>query len=155
SPFVDFSNALFCDRAVIGGWARSTEPILPYTTCETMDAGWCWQIEHEQFINRGYVYGSRFLDEDAARTEFLRKNPKIANEPRVVKFRSGRYARSWVGNVVAIGNASGFVEPLEATALGVINAAAGTLSDVLADTAGGDSGCVLSLFSVYTQAVCG
>jgi tryptophan halogenase len=52
--------------------------------------------------------------------EFLRKNPKVANEPCVVKFRSGRYARNWVGNVVGIGHAAGFVEPLEATALQVI-----------------------------------
>lgn len=117
-PFIDFSNNLFCDRAVIGGWNRGDEPILPYTTCETMDHGWCWQIEHETFINRGYVYSSPFVSDEEALAEFLRRNPKVSTEPRVVKFRSGRYERGWVGNVVAIGNSSGFVEPLEATALG-------------------------------------
>ena len=55
----------------------------------------------------------------------------MANEPRVVKFRSGRYARNWVGNVVGIGNAVGFVEPLEATALQVICVEASTLADSL------------------------
>jgi tryptophan halogenase len=117
-PFVDFSNNLFCDRAVIGGWQRTDEPILPYTTCETMDRGWAWQIEHETFINRGYVYSSPFVSDDEALAELLRKNPKISTTPRVVKFRSGHYRRCWIGNVVAIGNSSGFVEPLEATALG-------------------------------------
>jgi tryptophan halogenase len=54
-----------------------------------------------------------------------------------------------VGNVVAIGNASGFVEPLEATALAVINAAAGTLCDVLADTAGELHPTALDIFNRY------
>ncbi len=116
-PFESFSDALFCDRAVIGGWERADEPILPYTTAETMNHGWCWQIEHETFINRGYVYSSKFVSDDDALTEFFEKNPKVTTKPRVVKFRSGRYQRNWVGNVVAVGNASGFVEPLEATAL--------------------------------------
>ncbi len=119
-PFRSFSEGLFCDRAVIGGWEREDEPILAYTTAETMDHGWCWQIEHEHFINRGYVYASDFVDDDAALAEFLKRNPKVSNEPRVVRFRSGRYERNWVGNVVAVGNASGFVEPLEATALAQI-----------------------------------
>jgi tryptophan halogenase len=69
-PYVSFSNALFCDRAVVGGWERTFEPILPYTTCETMDAGWAWQIEHEHYINRGYVFSSQFISDDDARAEF-------------------------------------------------------------------------------------
>jgi tryptophan halogenase len=134
-PFRSYGDVLFCDRAVIGGWARAGEPILPYTTCETMDAGWCWQIEHEHFINRGYVYGSSFISDDDAREELLRKNPKIAPEAtRVVKFRSGRHARMWVDNVCAIGNAYGFVEPLEATALGTIAAQAVSLASSLEDS---------------------
>ena len=116
-PFVTYERSLFCDRAVIGGWERTTEPLLPYTVAETMEAGWAWQIEHEHHINRGYVYSSQAISDEAACEEFLRKNPKAPRTPRVVKFRSGRYGRMWVDNVVAIGNAAGFVEPLEATAL--------------------------------------
>lgn len=119
-PFVSYDRALFCDRAVIGGWERTTEPILPYTIAETMDAGWAWQIDHEHHINRGYVYCSQAISDEAACEEFLRKNPKAPKSPRGVKFRSGRYQRLWVDNVVAIGNSAGFVEPLEATALMVI-----------------------------------
>ena len=119
-PFVDYDRSLFCDRAVVGGWERTTEPILPYTTAETMDAGWAWQIEHEHHVNRGYVYSSQAISDDEACAEFRRKNPKVPESPRVVKFRSGRYRRLWVDNVVAIGNAGGFVEPLEATALMVV-----------------------------------
>ena len=118
-PYVSYDRSLFCDRAVVGGWERTTEPILPYTTAETMDAGWAWQIEHEHHINRGYVYASQSISDEAACEEFLRKNPKAPASPRVVKFRSGRYRRLWAENVVAIGNSGGFVEPLEATALTV------------------------------------
>jgi tryptophan halogenase len=118
-PLVSFASSLFCDRAVVGGWPRGDEPVLPYTTAETMDAGWCWQIEHEHRINRGYVYSSGFISDEGAEREFRAKNPKV-EATRVVKFVSGRYARSWVKNVVAIGNASGFVEPLESTSLAFI-----------------------------------
>lgn len=132
-PFCSFADTLFCDRAIIGGWEREDEPIHPYTTAETMDAGWCWQIEHENYINRGYVYGSDFMDDDKALDELQKKNPRIKTAPRVIKYRSGRYARNWVGNVVGIGNAVGFVEPLEATALQVIAVQTSSLADALLD----------------------
>jgi tryptophan halogenase len=120
-PFFSFSSSLFNDRAMVGSWPRGEdEPILPYTTAETMDCGWCWKIEHETEINRGYVYSSSAISDDAAREEFQRKNPKAQIRDRIVKFRSGRYQRAWVDNVMAVGNACGFVEPLESTALMVI-----------------------------------
>ena len=130
-PYESFGKTLFCDRAVVGGWERTNEPILPYTTAEQMDAGWCWQIEHENHINRGYVYASDMISDDKAAEEFLKKNPKAPKNPRVVKFRSGRYRRMWVDNVVAVGNAGGFVEPLEATALMIVCSHCKTLVDFL------------------------
>ena len=130
-PFVSFDRSLFCDRAVVGGWERTDEPILPYTTAETMEAGWAWQIEHEHHVNRGYVYSSQAISDDEAAAEFLRKNPKVPAAPRLVKFRSGYYRRQWVENVGAIGNAGGFVEPLEATALMIVCAQTQTLVEML------------------------
>jgi tryptophan 7-halogenase len=119
-PFVSFKQSLFCDRAVVGGWDRSSDEVIkPYTTAQTMNAGWSWQIEHENRINRGYVYSSAFITDDQARREFIDANAKIT-QTRVVKFISGRYARAWVENVVAIGNSGGFVEPLESTSLAII-----------------------------------
>jgi tryptophan halogenase len=147
--YLSYSDALFCDRAIIAGWPRTDEPIKPYTVAETMDAGWCWQIEHENWINRGYVYSSPFISDEEARAEFFRKNPKIANEPRVVKFRSGRYLRNWVGNVVAVGNAVGFVEPLEATALQVICVEASTLADSLIDSLCEPTPTLIELYNRY------
>jgi tryptophan halogenase len=119
-PYESFSRFLFCDRAIVGSWERTTEPVLPYTTAETMDCGWAWRIDHEHHINRGYVYSSNAISDDAAAAEFLRKNPKLPASPWMVKYRSGRLRRAWVDNVVTIGNSGGFVEPLESTALMVV-----------------------------------
>ncbi len=134
-PFVSFDKSLFCDRAVIGGWERGPdEPILPYTTAETMDSGWAWRIDHEHLINRGYVYCSDAISDEAAAEEFQRKNPKARVEPKIVKFRSGYFRRQWVDNVVAFGNAGGFVEPLESTAIMILCSHIQTLVNFLLHT---------------------
>jgi tryptophan halogenase len=150
-PFRSYTDSLYCDRAVIGGWQRGAdEPIKPYTTAETMNCGWSWQIDHEHHINRGYVYSSSFISDDAAREEFLRRNPKVSpDKTRVVRYSSGRYERSWVGNVVAIGNSAGFVEPLEATALQVISVESSTLADTLADSLCEPPRTLINLYNRY------
>ena len=132
-PFISYKSTLFCDKAVVGGWDRGDEIIKPYTTVQTMDAGWSWQIEHENRINRGYVYCDGFISDTQAEHEFRLKNPKIT-DTRIVKFISGRYTRTWVGNVVAIGNSAAFVEPLEATALGSICMQAQLLAESLTES---------------------
>ena len=121
-PYISMRDHLFCNQAIVGGWEREDgEVIKPYTTAETMSSGWCWQIEHEHLINRGYVHSSDFISDDQAAGEFLQKNPSLHEKDlRLVPFES-RYIRNpWVKNVVAIGNACGFVEPLEATNIQVI-----------------------------------
>ncbi len=74
--FISYADTLFCDRAVVGGWNRSgpeDQLIKPYTTCQTMDSGWSWQIEHENRINRGYVYSGGFISDADAEAEFAGK----------------------------------------------------------------------------------
>lgn len=129
-PFESFKSTLFCNRAVVGGWKRHDEPIRPYTTSDAMSAGWAWRIDHEHAINCGYVYSSDFISDDAAQDEFLRKNPKIKST-KVIKFQPGLRQRAWYKNVIAIGNAYGFVEPLEATSIGLISNQARVLVDCL------------------------
>ena len=131
-PYRDFSGHLFCDRAVVGGWDRGQEPVIPYTLSDTMEGGWCWRIDHPDRIHRGYVYSSDHLSDEQAEAEYRGIAPQ-AGPTRVVKFRSGAYRRGWVGNVVAVGNAAGFVEPLEATALMIICLQSRLLTDGLLD----------------------
>lgn len=135
-PFRSFASSLYCDTAVHGYWQRGAdEPVKPYTTAETMDAGWCWQIEHEHHMTRGYVHSSAFISPEDAERELRAKNPKIG-ETKWVKFRSGRYERAWVKNVVAVGNACGFVEPLESTALGMVCANSQAITEILREDHG-------------------
>jgi tryptophan halogenase len=135
-PFQNFKSSLYNNRAIIGGWQRAPgEIIKPYTTCESMNGGWCWQIDHQTCINRGYVHSTDFTSEEEAEREFRAVAPKVT-ETKFIKFVSGRYDRAWVKNVVGIGNASGFVEPLEATALGVIAIQSRFLADVIVECKG-------------------
>lgn len=132
-PYHSFASTLYCDRALVGSWPRGDDEVIrPYTTAETMAAGWCWQIDHPDAVNRGYVYSSAFLDDAAAEREFRAKNPKVT-DARLIHFKSGRFARGWVQNVVAVGNAAGFVEPLESTALAVTCDAARILANYLVE----------------------
>ena len=118
SPFTSYASSLFCDRAIVATVPRRGSP-PPYTTAETMDAGWCWRIPVAGEDHRGYVHSSAFLDEDAAAAEMRIKSPGMG-QPWTVRFRSGRHRDFWIGNTVAVGNAYGFVEPLESTALHMV-----------------------------------
>lgn len=132
SPFHSYASSLFCDRALVTSVPQHDGHIGPYTTAETMDAGWCWRIPVHGEDHRGYVYASAFLSDDEAAHELAQKNPGLA-PPKLVRFRSGRHADFWRGNVVALGNAYGFVEPLESTALHMVILEIGYLLGGLSD----------------------
>jgi tryptophan 7-halogenase len=118
SPYISYASSLLCDSAVVGEVPRHG-PIQPYTTAQTMDAGWCWRIPVEGEDHRGYVFSSAHRTVDQARAEMEAKNPGLTNVWSL-KFRSGRHREFWKGNAVGIGNAYGFVEPLESTALHMV-----------------------------------
>ena len=118
SPFQSFAGSLLCDRAIVAD-VPQTGAIKPYTEAETMNHGWCWRIAVEGVDHRGYVCSSAFVSEADAIAEMRAKNPGMG-DTWTVRFRSGRHADFWKGNVIAIGNAYGFVEPLESTALHMV-----------------------------------
>ena len=115
SPFVGYESSLPTDRAIVASAPRAGR-LLPYTVAETMDAGWCWNTPQRDADHRGYVYCSAYLGAEEAEAEMRRKIPGLG-EARRIAFRAGRHRHFWRGNVVALGNAYGFVEPLESTAL--------------------------------------
>jgi tryptophan halogenase len=122
-PFEDWSEWLLCDRAVAMP-CRTTTALTPYTGVIAMPAGWRWRIPLQHRTGNGYVYSSAFTTDEAARTALIEavEGEPIA-EPRVLKFKAGRRKRSWVGNCIAVGLASGFLEPLESTSIYLIQAA--------------------------------
>ncbi len=114
----DWTHWLPCDRAAAMPCTHATEDLRPYTTATAMPAGWRWQIPLQHRMGNGYVFSSAFVDEDAA-CEAIRKAAEgdPLADPRVLRFRPGRRKRSWSGNVIAVGLASGFLEPLESTSI--------------------------------------
>lgn len=115
SAFIDYSSTLYTDSAIVANVPHDGT-IKPYTHSQTMNAGWCWTIPFEDADHKGYVFSSSFLDEERAIEEMRAANPDM-EEPWTVHFRSGRHEDFWKGNVVALGNSYGFVEPLQSTAL--------------------------------------
>jgi tryptophan halogenase len=114
----DWSHWLPCDRAVALPCTPPPGPIEPYTRATAMKAGWRWRIPLQHRVGNGYVYSSAHIsDEEAADAIVAAIESEAMAEPRVLRFRAGRRRQSWVRNVVGVGLASGFLEPLESTSI--------------------------------------
>lgn len=127
SPFISYSNSLFTDMAVTGKITGVEKP-KPYTSAISMNSGWCWNTPMRGEDHLGYVFSSSHCSADEALAEMRKKMPEITN-PGLVKFKTGRHREICIGNVFAVGNSFGFVEPLESTGIHMIITAAKTLAD--------------------------
>jgi tryptophan halogenase len=118
--YLDWSAWLPVDRAMAVPTA-ALEERPPYTIASAQDAGWRWQIPLQHRTGNGLVYASRWLDEASAWAVLERGLPgKPEAEPRTLKFVTGRRRQFWSRNCVALGLASGFLEPLESTSIHLI-----------------------------------
>jgi len=118
--YEDWNEWLLCDSAV-AVQTESTGPAVPYTRAIAHEAGWRWRIPLQHRVGNGLVYCSRYMSDQEATDKLLREiEGKTIIQPRVIKFRTGRRRKVWNKNVVALGLASGFVEPLESTSIQVI-----------------------------------
>ncbi len=118
--YEDWTHWLPCDRAIAAPCERKG-PLTPYTRSTAREAGWQWRIPLQHRVGNGYVYSSKFIsDDDAERT--LRDNLESESlaDPRPLRFVTGRRKHAWIGNCVALGLASGFMEPLESTSIHLI-----------------------------------
>jgi len=114
----DWSPWLPCDRAAAMPCAHTTEEIEPYTRATARPGGWQWRIPLQHRIGNGYVFSSAFISEDEACAALMAnvEGERLA-DPRLLRFRAGRRKHSWSNNVIAVGLASGFLEPLESTSI--------------------------------------
>ncbi|MFG6461693.1 tryptophan halogenase family protein [Roseateles sp. DXS20W] len=115
--YVDWSHWLPCDRALAVPSA-GVDPITPYTRSTARAAGWQWRIPLQHRVGNGYVYSSQFTSDDAAaQTLMANLDGQPLAAPRQLRFTTGMRRKFWNRNVVALGLAAGFLEPLESTSI--------------------------------------
>ena len=118
--YEDWNEWLPSDRAVAVQTDAATPPV-PYTRAIAHEAGWRWHIALQHRVGCGLVFSSRHMSDDEAQAKLLRDvDGQPLRDPWLVPFRTGRRLKAWNRNVVSLGLASGFIEPLESTAIHLI-----------------------------------
>lgn len=119
----DWSAWLPCNRALAVQSGR-LERLAPFTRSTALDAGWQWRIPLRHRTGNGHVFCDAFISEDQAASALLAglDTPTDAT-PRALSFTTGRRRRTWSHNVIALGLAGGFLEPLESTSIYMVQSA--------------------------------
>jgi tryptophan halogenase len=129
----DWSAMLPCNSAQAVP-CESVERLTPYTVSAAKSAGWTWRIPLQHRTGNGHVYCDGFTtDAEAARVLLDGLDGRALDEPRQLRFTTGRRRKSWIKNCVAIGLSSGFLEPLESTSINIIENAVGWLLQYFPD----------------------
>ena len=130
--FKDCGDVLFCDTALAVQVPYETPdaPMESQTISTAQDAGWIWDICLPTRRGVGYVYSSRHSSEEAAR-ETLRRylGPNRDLQPRKIPIRSGHRETFWKNNCIGVGLAGGFLEPLESSAIVLVEISAKWLAE--------------------------
>jgi hypothetical protein len=130
-PFSSRADELFNDSAlaVQVPYADAQTPIASQTISTARPAGWVWDIGLQSRRGIGYTYSSAHTGDETA-SRVLQKYVQATQgadfdtfEPRKIKFDPGHRERFWHRNCVGIGMSAGFLEPLEASALVMIELA--------------------------------
>ena len=120
SGYTDWSQWLPNNRAVAAPSANVEAPV-PYTRATAQEAGWHWRIPLQHRTGQGYVFCDSFISEQEATDNFVsRLDGALQADPKILKFVAGHRNQMWNKNVVAVGLASGFMEPLESTSIHLI-----------------------------------
>ncbi len=140
SPLTDVSDILFNDQALAlhVPYKDDQGVVESQTNGTALSEGWVWDIALQTRRGVGHVFSSRFADEDIARGELAKYLKKAApdtdvtaDDARLINFTSAYRKDPWVKNVVAIGMSQGFVEPLEASAIVMVELSASMVRDTL------------------------
>jgi tryptophan halogenase len=131
--YEDWSHWLPCDRAQAVPCASAPQ-LTPYTRATAHRAGWQWRIPLQNRIGNGHVYCSSHISDDEAASVLLANlDGEPLAEPRLIKFTTGMRKQAWNRNVVALGLAGGFLEPLESTSIHLVQSGIQRLIDFFPD----------------------
>jgi tryptophan 7-halogenase len=128
----DWTNWLPCNRAVAVPCGHGDNPQIPYTRATARTAGWQWRIPLQHRIGNGYVYCADYLSADEAEQTLLNNlDGPALGDPRHLQFTTGKRRKFWNKNVLALGLAGGFMEPLESTSIHLIQSGLSRLLKML------------------------
>lgn len=136
----DWSHWLPMNRAFAVPSERTEEPLTPYTRSTARKAGWQWRIPLQHRTGNGHVFCSDYTSEDeAAQTLLDNLDGKAIDAPRLLKFSTGQRKKAWNKNVLALGLAGGFMEPLESTSIHLVQSAITRFLSYFPRTVSGES----------------
>jgi tryptophan halogenase len=134
-PFKKCDDILFIDTALAVQVPYDSEdsPIASHTISTGQEAGWIWDIGLQHRRGVGYVYSSKHSTEVEARAALAEYvGDKFSSlKVRKIPIVSGHRETFWQNNCVAVGLSAGFLEPLEASALVMVELAAQMISEQL------------------------
>ena len=136
TAWISYADAAPCIRGATLRRRRGSEPIRPYTTLETQDAGWRWRTEHDDSIGMGLAWHPDFISDDEACAQLVAKAGDATLVPQVHEWNSGRLAKPWDGAVLAIGDAGGFLPPMASQRIGLLTLQLNWLMRLLVETDG-------------------
>lgn len=120
SEWLSYSDKLMCNKA-LGFFLPQTEKLnsksITKTNAFAMNYGWMWQVPLQNRFGCGYVFNNDFITVDQAKKEVEDYLGHPIDIVKVFDFNPGSYKKTWINNTIALGLASGFVEPLEATSI--------------------------------------
>lgn len=146
ADFDDWTHWLPCDRALVAP-CEKVGPPTPYTRSTAHLAGWQFRIPLQHRTGNGHIYSSQFSGEDEAADILLKTlDGRPLADPKLLKFTSGKRRKLWDKNVIAIGLAGGFLEPLESTAIYLIQSGINRLMNLFPD-----ANCDVALQHVYNE----
>ena len=142
-PFVSKKDVLFTDTALAVSvpYQEETSPIASQTIATAVDAGWIWDIGLPTRRGVGHVYSSSYTADEEAEAALIGYLERTSGSsatglesPRKISINPGHREKFWHRNCVAVGISAGFIEPLEASALALIELSAAMISDEMPAT---------------------
>ncbi|WP_020208685.1 tryptophan halogenase family protein [Gilvimarinus chinensis] len=137
-PFKSCSDILFADTALAVHlpYQQPDTEIASHTISTAQSAGWIWDIGLASRRGVGHVFASRYTDRDSAYRELAeyaaQTGHKLDNlSVREIPITPGHREKFWHKNCVAVGLSAGFLEPLEASALVLVEISADFIASQL------------------------